>query len=63
MTNGTRFTTMVNYGTDGIIDMGARPGKVTIYGKFNARSEKYIPLLEYKLLDRNKPKYVYVTNN
>ena len=48
---------------DGIIDMGARPGKVTIYGKLDARSEKYIPLLEYKLLDRNKPKYVYVTNN
>ena len=47
---------------DGIIDMGAHTGKVTIYGKFDAKSEKYIPLLEYKLIDKSKPKYVYYTN-
>ena len=48
---------------DGIIDLGAWAGKVTVYGKFDSKTDKYIPLLEYKLIDKSKPKYVYVTNN
>ncbi len=48
---------------DGVVDMGTWQGKVTMYGKFDAKSDKFIPLLEYKLIDKSKPKYVYLTSN
>ncbi len=42
----------------GRIYTGHQPGKAMVYGRFDANSEKYIPLLEYRIKDKQKTPFV-----